>query len=78
MSDSSESQKRFLDLSEGNEEWGELSVEVPEELSSDGKYYSYTVRVLKDDITSAMTNNTFKEFWEGVEKKVLKDVGKEV
>ena len=78
MSDPSENQKRFLDFSEGNEGWGELSVEVPEELSPDGKYYSYTVRVLKDDITSAMTNNTFKELWEDIEKKVLEDIGKEV
>ena len=70
--------KIFLDLSEGEEEWAEVSMEVPEESSPDKEYHNYTVRVKKEDIMSALSGDTFAAFWKNVEKKVLEDINKEV
>jgi hypothetical protein len=76
LNDGIDTSKTLLDLSEGVEDWAEVSCEVPEELSPDGKYHNYTVRVKKTEIVDSLQQDTFKDFWESVQKRVLEHLSK--
>ena len=72
---SAEIVEKTLDLSEGAEEFAEVSVEVPPE-ESGNHYYRYTVKVNKRLLTSAVEDDTFMEFWKKMESIVMEDINK--
>ena len=68
--------EKELDLSAKDEEnFAEVTVEVPQS-EGNGTYYKYTVKVGKESMSEAIMGNSFKSFWETIEKKVLEDINK--
>ena len=67
--------ERTLDLSEGTQNSSEVTFNVSETESREG--IKYSVKVNRDlFLSSVVDTEKLKEFWEGVEKKVLEDVEK--
>jgi hypothetical protein len=67
--------ERTLDLSEGTQNTSEVTFNVSETESREG--IKYSVKVNRDlFLSSVVDTEKLKEFWEGVEKKVLEDVEK--
>ena len=73
--DSKEIIEKELDLSEGKEEYAEVSVEVPPE-ESGSDYFKYTVKINKETLTAAIKNDDFMNFWKKVEDLVMEDIKK--
>ena len=67
--------ERTLDLSEGAEEYAEVSVEVPAE-ESGSDYFKYSVKVSKNWLTKAIKDDTFMDFWKKIEDEVMEDIKK--